>query len=94
MLAVLEDAIACFQVYISARHSKGKNLFSEVQEWIFEESGDRLFSFESICEVLGFSPTYLRHVLLHWKERKLNGSSRSKSYRFAPSVERKTLASQ
>jgi hypothetical protein len=94
MLAVLEDAIACFQDYISARHSKGKSLFSEVKEWIFEESGDRLFSFESICEVLGFSPIYLRHGLLRWKERKLNGSSISWNYRFAPSVERKKLASQ
>ncbi len=92
MLAVLEDAVTSFQDCISARHSRGKNLFCEVEEWIFEESGGWLFSFESICEVLGFNPTYLQLGLLRWKARKLNGSSRSKSYCLASSAERKKLA--
>lgn len=85
MLAVLKDAITCFQDYISARHGKGKNLFCEVEEWIFEERGDWLFSFESICVVLGFNPTYLRLGLLRWKERKLNEGARSEHYRLPTS---------
>ncbi len=89
MLAVLEDAITCFQDYISARHSKGKNLFSEVKGWIFEESGDWLFSFESICEVLGFNTTCLRLGLLRWKERKLNEGARSDHYRLPTSPDEK-----
>lgn len=89
MLAVLEDAIACFQDYISARHSKGKNLFREVEEWIFEDSGHWLFSFESICEVLGFNPAWLRLGLLRWKERKLNEGARSEHYCFPTSPEEK-----
>ena len=34
MLAILEDAIACFQKYAFARDSKGKALFTEAEEWI------------------------------------------------------------
>jgi hypothetical protein len=89
MLAVLENAITCFQDYISARHSKGKNLFREVEGWIFEESGDWLFSFESICEVLGFNPTCLRLGLLRWKERKLNEGARSDHHRLPTSPNEK-----
>ena len=33
MLAILEDAIACFQKYILARDGKGKALFREAEEW-------------------------------------------------------------
>ncbi|MGH7828613.1 MAG: hypothetical protein ACREP8_00415, partial [Candidatus Binatia bacterium] len=37
MLAVLEDAIACFQKYIFAQDNKGKTMFQEAEEWILEE---------------------------------------------------------
>jgi len=56
MLAVLEDAIACFQKYIFARDGKGKMLFQEAEEWVQERGGDWLFSFANVCETLGFDP--------------------------------------
>ena len=34
MLAVLEDAIACYQKYLFARDSKGKALFEDAEQWI------------------------------------------------------------
>ena len=34
MLAILEDAIACFQKYVSATDAKGKALFQEAEDWI------------------------------------------------------------
>ncbi len=71
MLAILEDAIACFQKYIFARDGRGKGIFREAEDWILEENSDRLFSFENICEVLGFNPKYVRKGLLLWKEMKL-----------------------
>jgi hypothetical protein len=70
MLAVLEDAVLCFQNYLFARDSKGKRIFHEAEEWILETDSDWIFSFESICEVLGFNPQYIRKGLLRGKEKK------------------------
>lgn len=89
MLAVLEDAIACFQKYIFARDSRGKTMFREAEEWILEQDSDRLFSFESICELLGFSPQYVRQGLVRWKEAKLASRPKAKIYRLTPRRERR-----
>ena len=71
MLAILEYAVASFQKDIFARDSKGKAIFHETEDWILEENSDWIFSFENICEVLGFNPSYVRQGLLRWKEMKL-----------------------
>ncbi len=89
MLAVLEDAVACFQKYTFAREGKGKVIFQEAEEWIIEEGSDWLFSFENICEVLGFSPQYVRQGLLRWKEAKLAKRPKAKIYRLIPKEARK-----
>ena len=34
LIAVLEDAIFCFQKYISSRERRGKTLFREAEDWI------------------------------------------------------------
>ena len=72
MLAVLEDAIGCFQKYYSARDRRGKQLFHEAEEWIMEKKDDEIFSFNSICEALEINPDYLRRGLLQWKGRKVS----------------------
>jgi len=71
MLAILEDAIHCFQDNLFARNVRGRRLFEEAEEWIVEADGDRVFSFENICEALGFNPAYVRQGLLRWMENKL-----------------------
>jgi len=91
MLAVLEDAIACFQNFIFARDKKGKLTFRETKEWIFKEHSDRLFSFENICEVLGFDPDYIRQGLMRWKEKELAERSKAKIYRLTSEAGRKKL---
>ena len=68
MLAILEDSITCYQKNIFARDGKGKNQFSEVEDWILHEEGDWVFTFESICESLGLNPKYVREGLIRWKE--------------------------
>jgi hypothetical protein len=65
MLAVLEDALKCFQ------SAKRKRLCEEAEQWILEEGSTWIFSFENICEVLTINPEYLRQGLLRWKEKKL-----------------------
>jgi hypothetical protein len=71
MLAVLENAIEQFQEYALAEDPRGKALFQEVEEWLSEKNGDWLFSFESICETLQFSPDYLLQGLLLWRKAKI-----------------------
>ena len=71
MLAILEDAVDCFQNNVLAQSLKSRRLFEEAEEWIVEVDGDWVFSFENICEVLGFNPAYVRQGLLRWMENKL-----------------------
>jgi hypothetical protein len=69
MLALLEDAIHCFQDNLSAQTARKKKLFDEALDWIVETDGDWIFSFDHVCETLGFTPEYMRQGLLHWKEK-------------------------
>lgn len=80
LLAVLEDAIACFQKYVFAHDGKGRVLFQEAEEWIMEEDTDWLFSFPNVCEMLGFEPSYLRDGLMRWKLQKLESHSKARIY--------------
>jgi hypothetical protein len=76
MLAVLEDALACFQKHFSSRGGRGLRLFRETEEWIFRGDISQPFSFTNICEVVGFDPEYVRQGLLKWRERKISDLSR------------------
>jgi hypothetical protein len=71
MLAVLEDAIDCFQKYAHARDPRGRQIFDESREWV--QSADRawLFSFENICDTLEINADYVRRGLREWRERGL-----------------------
>ena len=79
MLAILEDAINCFQDNHRARCGKSQRLFDEAREWIFGVS-DWVFGFENICSALGFEPQYIRAGLRRWTEKQ---SSKHRYARFA-----------
>lgn len=74
MLAVLDNAIECFQKYVLARRERERRLFREAEEWILERNSDWFFSFENICETLELYPDYIRQGLLCWKEAKLKAA--------------------
>ena len=73
MLAVLEDAIACYQRYLGARDARGRELFEETSAWVRCTDRSALFAFESICDVLDIDPDYLRRGLREWRERRWAG---------------------
>ncbi len=81
ILAVLEDAVDCFQKYLTARDRRGATLFREAEEWILGEDPDWPFSFEQICETLGIDPNYLRQELMRWKEKKLAEARKGKIFK-------------
>ena len=68
-LAVLQDAVSCFQKYFAARDKIGTRLFREAEEWILlQEKSNWLFSFDNICETLDLNPGCIREGLLHWRD--------------------------
>jgi hypothetical protein len=71
MLAVLENAVECFQKNVFARRPSRKQLFQEAEEWFLDTENEALYSFENICETLGFHPDHIRKGLMAWKDAKL-----------------------
>ncbi len=72
MLAVLDDAVSCYQKYFAARDKIGTRLFHEVEEWILQQGKSNwLFSFDNICETLDLNPGNIREGLLHWRDHLL-----------------------
>src|SRR6267143_1058256 len=65
MLAVLEDAVDCYQKYAHSRDPRGHQMYDEAREW--------LFSFENICDTLEISGEYVRRGLREWREKNQNG---------------------
>jgi len=63
MLAVLKDAITIYKKQIHSSNA----LFKEAETWLFDRERDWLFSFGSVCAVLGLSPEKIRQNLLAWK---------------------------
>ena len=67
MYAVLEDAFLCFRKQFQT-DGRCMQQAQQAQEWFFSNDSDGLFSFLSICEVLGLEPEYMRKKLEHWSE--------------------------
>ncbi|HYA29841.1 MAG TPA: hypothetical protein VEI95_13545 [Acidobacteriota bacterium] len=68
MLAVLRDAVSCYQDHVSARKKIKRSLHRDAEEWIFNRDRSHLFSFDNLCEALGYDPDYMRAGLCRWKE--------------------------
>ncbi|HYC22702.1 MAG TPA: hypothetical protein VEI94_08360 [Candidatus Bathyarchaeia archaeon] len=73
MLAVLEDAIDCFQKYALTSDLRGRQLFLESYEWIMSSEKRWLFSFENICQIVDMDPEYIRHGLKRWRAQQARG---------------------
>ena len=69
MIAVLEDAIECFQKYADAKDNRSRQLGSEAEEWFLTDDPKWLYSFVNVCETLGIDPDFLRRGLLAWKAK-------------------------
>ena len=72
LLAVLADAIYCFQDNYTAREGNRLRLFDDARRWIFETGGDWVFSFDNVCNALGFNPDYIRKGMRRWWEKELS----------------------
>jgi hypothetical protein len=82
MIAILKDAVECLEKHRSARSSPGRSQYQNALEWVEDKSTEWLFTFNNICDLLGFDPDYLREVLLK-REGKSQKCERGKIYSFA-----------
>ena len=80
MIAVLDDAVICYQKFSCATNRRGRALFREAKSWFFDEPGGGLFSFENICQVAGLDADYLRKGLIYWAERAKRYPPHSRSF--------------
>lgn len=71
LLAVLDDAVRCFQDNLLSQNKKKQLLFEDARDWLFSDDSNWVFSFVSICGLLGLDPGYIRRGLERWRERAL-----------------------
>lgn len=76
MAAVLSDAVECYMKQAFALEHRGRQLFADAEEWIFDDSPSWFFSFTNICVILGLDPDYVREGLLRWRRSRLRAAGR------------------
>lgn len=63
LLAVLEDAIHCYRKFANARDRAGQERFREIEQWLLGGGNEWIFAFNTVCELLGLDPDYVRRGL-------------------------------
>jgi hypothetical protein len=74
MLAMLTDAVRCYQTGFRAHKTSRIRAFREAEEWLFSAKGHGPFSCENVCYALDITPDYLRRMLRKWRVRRLDGA--------------------
>jgi hypothetical protein len=64
MLAVLEDAVACYAGKLKAPRENPKILRRQAAFWLSCEDWDSPFSFNNVCEALALDPQAIRERIL------------------------------
>ncbi len=67
MLAILEDAIRCFQEYFRTTRARPRMLSRQAERWIRTRDWNWPFSFNNVCDALGIDPDCMRDALLRMK---------------------------
>jgi hypothetical protein len=73
MVAMLVDAVRCFQTKFETRQSARRQEFAEVRSWIFSDADDGPFSLRAVCDALEIDPKAIRNGLARWEEERLAG---------------------
>lgn len=73
VVAVLQDAVECFQKHLVARDHKARQLFDDAALWLASDDRTWPYSFLNICDLLGLNPHYVRNGLRQWTERRAPG---------------------
>jgi hypothetical protein len=63
MRAVLEDALACVHRQNETARRWVQREARDAEEWLFSDDAHRLFSYVTVCAVLGLEPESMRQAL-------------------------------
>lgn len=82
MLAILADAVECFQKYRSSTMTRQRALFAEARGWLMTRTRnerakpdrDKQFSFDYVCDVLDLDAEAIRQHLETWERRQHDSS--------------------
>jgi hypothetical protein len=80
MLAVLEDAIRCFQEYFRTTRARPRMLSRQAERWIRTRDWNWPFSFNNVCDALGIDPDCMRDTLLRMKYERLMDEQRPRAH--------------
>ena len=69
LIAVLEDAGRCIFKGCTAADWRARALYKETRDWFASTEQARLFDFETVCNVLGIEPDWLRRRVFAQCER-------------------------
>jgi hypothetical protein len=78
MLALLKDAVVSFQENLTMTCKRKQAMHGEAEEWILNKDKSYLFSFENVCDMLGYDASYMREGLLRWKRAALATGNQTK----------------
>jgi hypothetical protein len=67
LIAILADAVDCYQKNLSASTGRRRRLCREAEDWILSDDQSWVFSFRNICDVLGVDVDALRAEARGWK---------------------------
>ena len=71
MLAVLTDAVRCYQVGCDTQKTSRVRAFREAEQWLFGTRGYGPFACENVCNALDIAPEYLRKILRKWRVQRI-----------------------
>lgn len=87
IVAILQDAIECYQKNLFAREPKARQLYADAEQWIDSEDRTHYFSYENLCEILDMNPEFVRRGLHQWRQRQLAQKGHGKVWSLSMSRE-------
>ncbi len=73
VVALIQDAVECFQKHLHASDAKRRQLFLDAESWIATDDDFGVFSFNNVCMLLGLNPVYMRQGLITWRDDQRQG---------------------
>jgi hypothetical protein len=70
LIAILADAVDCYQNNLHARSARGRRLCREAEQWMFSDDQAWVFSFRNICDALDVDADAMRARARAWKTQR------------------------
>jgi len=67
MWALLKDTLCSYQTHLDAPTVQGQRVFRDAERWLESDDMSWVFSYQSVCAVLGIDSDYLRNEVHRWR---------------------------